>query len=113
MIMTDERVQKLTNYLSNDPDRMLKLFDMEPEKAVAQINADGYDFTVDELKEFAEAMVMVSEKTEGELDVDVLENVSGGVLTVGTVSCVCAIVRVCGPYAWKAGQWIGKKIVGR
>ncbi len=113
MMMNDERVQKLTDYLSSDTERMLKLFDLEAEEAVAQINAEGYDFTVEELKSFAEAMESVSNKNEGELDADDLENVAGGVLTCATVSCVCAIVSLCGPYAWKAGQWLGKKIVGR
>ena len=111
--MNDERVQKLTDYLISDKERMLKLFELDAEEAVAQINAEGYDFTVEELKAFAEAIESMSKKNEGELDVDDLENVAGGVLTCATVTCVCAIVKLCGPYAWKAGQWLGKKIVGR
>lgn len=116
-MMTEERAQKLAEVLSSDSDQLEKLFDMDVNETVAQINAGGYDFTADELKEFAEAMVTVSEKTKGngngELDAEELDNVAGGFLTVGTVSCVCSIVSLCGPYAWKAGQWIGKKIVGR
>lgn len=115
--MTEERVQKLTDVLSSNPDQLEKLFDMDVNEAVNKINAEGYDFTVDELKEFAEAMVTVSEKTKnnanGELDDETLDNVTGGFLTVRTVTCVCSIVKLCGPYAWKAGQWIGSKIVGR
>lgn len=111
MKMTEERVQNLTNYLSVDPDRMMKLFELTAEDAVAQINSDGYDFTADELKEFAEAVITVSQQDE--LDVDALDNVSGGfaiTLTVGTVSCVCSIVRLCGPYVAKFGYWAGTKI---
>lgn len=116
-MLTDERVQKLTDYLSSDPERMEKLFETDVETAQKKINADGYDFTVEELKEFAEAVVTVNEKTKneqnGELDAEALDDVSGGVLTVGTVSCVCALVKLGAPYAWKAGTWLGQKIVGR
>lgn len=111
-MLTDEKVQKLTDFLSSDPERMEKLFEMDVEKAQAQINAEGYDFTVDELKEFAQAVVNVAKKNNGELDAESLDNVSGGVLTVATVSCVCAIVKLGAPYAWKAGTWLGQKIMG-
>ena len=77
--MTEERAKALTEYLSKDADRTEQLFDMNIEDAVKEINADGYDFTAEELSEFADAMVKISDKKDsGELSDEELEDVSGG-----------------------------------
>lgn len=47
-----------------------------------------------------------------ELNEETLETVDGGVITVATASLAFTIVKIGAPYAWKAGQWIGKQIVG-
>ncbi len=47
-----------------------------------------------------------------ELSEETLDEVDGGVITVATASLAFTIVKIGAPYAWKAGQWIGKQIVG-
>lgn len=83
-MMNTERAEALTNYLTTDADKAKALLAMEPAEALAEINAAGYDFTMDELNEYASAFKAAF--TEGELDVDALDNVAGGiVLTTGMV----------------------------
>lgn len=82
MILTNEKAEKLANYLNTDPERAKALLEMNVEEALAKINADGNDFTVDELQEFAELMVRTSESKSGELDANELESVAGGVIHI-------------------------------
>ena len=113
MAMTIERAEKLAAYLKADPAKTKELLELPVEEALAKINADGNDFTVEELKEFDEAMVNAEENKDGELDASALEGVSGGAISIATATPAFGIVKWGAPYAWKAGQWIGKKIVGR
>jgi len=79
MALATERVEKLTKYLLEDESRKA-LLDLSVDEALAKINADGIDFTAEELKEFAEDMQKVAAKSaNGELDEASLEDVSGGV----------------------------------
>lgn len=112
MALTLERTEKIGNYLKSDPDKAKKLLEMNAEDALKLMNADGNDFTVDELREFDALMVATSTESSEELDADALESVAGG-LTVATAALVVSIVKWGAPYAWRAGQWIGKKICGR
>ena len=112
MTITTERVEKLGNYLKADPVRAKALLEMDAETALEKINADGNDFTVDELKAFDELMVNAG-TPNGELDERALETVAGGFISVATASLVVSIVSFGAPYAWKAGQWLGKKICRR
>lgn len=102
--MNDERLLLLTDYLSNDTERMLKLFDLDAEEAVAQINAEGYDFTVEELMDFAKKMDSISNNNDGELDLDTLEGIAGG-------SAKSWIIAKLGHAAWRAGVWVATEIV--
>ena len=113
MAMTIERAEKLAAYLKADPAKTKEFLELPVEEALAKINADGNDFTVEELKEFDEAMVNAEENKDGELDASALEGVSGGAISIATATLAFGIVKWGAPYAWKAGQWIGKKIVGR
>ncbi|MDE6035153.1 MAG: hypothetical protein K2G36_04505 [Ruminococcus sp.] len=77
--MTNERMQELVDFLSSDPDRMTELFQMDAEMACEEINAEGYDFTAEELREFGQAIsTAVVRSNSGELSEDDLEQVSGG-----------------------------------
>lgn len=79
--MTEERMQKLADFLSSNQERMGKILDMSVEDAQKAINSEGYDFTVDELKEFSETMSIMATKNVGsELSEDALDDVSGGVV---------------------------------
>ena len=110
MAITIERAEKLAAYLKADPQRGKELLEMPVEEALEKINADGNDFTVEELQEFDQAMVNAS--NEGELSEDDLDSVVGGI-TIATATLAFSIIKWGAPYAWKAGQWLGKKITGR
>lgn len=97
--MTDNRAEALSKYLTADADRAAKLLSEEPEAALTAINADGYDFTLDELKEFGAAVREVA--SSDELNEENLENVAGGVAGVITIAFV-------GTVCFAVGQRIGK-----
>ena len=80
--MSDERIKKLTEYLLTDVDRANALIKLDVEDATAKINADGYDFTVDEIKEFGLGLqkVAANMSENGELSEEEAENVAGGIL---------------------------------
>ena len=85
MVLTKERAVTLNDFLSVDTERAGKLAALTPSEAVAQINAHGHDFTVAELMEYGEAVNVLN--THGELELDALEDVAGGSITI-----VCAVV---------------------
>lgn len=87
MALTNERAEALAGYLKEDIDRAKRLVDLTAEEAVAEINKDGNDFTVEEIKDFAEQMqsIAASQDAQGELGEDALNNVAGGVVISGAV----------------------------
>lgn len=87
MFLTNERAELLSKYLAEDKDRTLALLGLSPEEAAAKINADGQDFTVDEIREFGEQMQKVAVHSE-ELDASSLDQVSGGIVTEIAGVCV-------------------------
>lgn len=102
MALTVERAEKLAAYLKADESRKA-LLELSAEDAAVKINADGNDFTVDELTEFGEELKKVALQAEsGELDADALDNVSGGSITAGV-----AIALFMGGYT------IGKDVANR
>lgn len=92
MALTNERAEMLANYLTADKDRAEELLKLSPEEALEKINADGNDFTAGEISEFGDELAdMVAKINSGEeLDVDALEQVSGG----GPVGTIVAGVAV-------------------
>lgn len=85
-MLTQERAESLTNFLTADADKAKALLEMEPEAALAEINAAGFDFTVEELNEYCEAFKATVAQGQGELNDSELDNVAGGiVLTAGMV----------------------------
>lgn len=87
MVLSNERAEVLANYLTADTNKAKELLDLPAEDAVKAINADGYDFTADELKDFGEVMQKVSSvaNENGEIDVESLDNVAGGVVISAAV----------------------------
>lgn len=75
----------LANYLTDKKDDGFALLDMEASEAVAKINADGFDFTIEELNEFAE-MVKKAASAGDELDENSLDNVSGGAVVAAAAA---------------------------
>lgn len=80
MALTNERAELLSNYLTADKDRGAELLKLSPEEAMAKINADGYDFTAEEMTEFGKELAdIVAKMSSGEeLDADTLDQVAGG-----------------------------------
>ncbi len=76
MALSPERRKMLADYLTENEERTLELFNAKPETVLAKINADGYDFTAEELTEYLEYVQDVLGADE--LDEDALEDVSGG-----------------------------------
>lgn len=87
-MLTVERAEQLVKYLNEDQERATELMNMPADEAVVKINADGYDFTVEEIVAFGQELqsVMKAANEDGELDADALDNVSGGLVISGTVA---------------------------
>lgn len=87
MILTNERSEKLSAYLMADVEKAKALLDLTPEEAAEKINADGYDFSVDEIMDFGEQLqkVAASRADEGELSEEALSEVAGGVVIAAGV----------------------------
>lgn len=90
-MMTQERAEKLTEFLTADAARARKLFALDANEAVSAINDSGYDFTVDELNEYCAAFKSAFARENGELAEDELEDVAGGVLITMTAGTVLAL----------------------
>ena len=91
-MLTQARADILTGFLEADQDRAEKLASLEPEAAVVQINKSGYDFTVDEVKEYGKVL----KASQGDkLDAEALESVAGGLSVATSIAiaygCVIAI----------------------
>ena len=83
-MLTMERAENLTKYLTADPNKAQELLAKSPEEAVITINAAGYDFTVEELNEYCQAFKAAV--MQDELNAEDLDSVAGGiVLTTGMV----------------------------
>lgn len=102
MALTEARAEMLANYLTADKDRAAKLLGLSPEEALAQMNADGNDFTLEELGDFNEALKAALAE-EGELDADALDDVAGGSAAL-TILGVGFAVKV----AYDVGRTVGK-----
>lgn len=79
MALTNERAEMLANYFNENTEERIELFGIEAANAVEQMNADGCDVTLEEFQEFAEAVEELANSSEGELDENSLDDVSGGV----------------------------------
>lgn len=96
MTITKEKFEMLANYMNEDQERAKALTAVSVEEACKKINADGYDFTVEELHDFAQIAEKASSVKQGEMNEDELDNVSGGILVTTIVAGVwyCAFVSV-------------------
>lgn len=91
MVLTMERAGIITELLNADTERAEKLVSLDPSEAVKQINALGYDFSAEELNEYGEALRTAAARESGELELDALDDVAGGV--IGSIIIgVCALI---------------------
>jgi len=79
-MLTQLRAEKLVDFLLSDENRAAKLFELEAQMAAEQINADGNDFTEDEISEFGKALLKDSHLHNGEFYVNFLDNITRGKL---------------------------------
>ena len=86
MKLTTERTDLLGKYLQEDVNRAKALLNLSPEEATEKINADGYDFSVDEIIEFGENLKAAS--AEGELSEESLNDVAGGLVITTAAAAV-------------------------
>lgn len=102
MALTTERAEAISTYLTDDKERAEILLGLSPEEATARINSAGYDFTVEEIEAFGEQLRAVCAQ-EGELDIDEMEQVSGGIALSTLVGAAFAV-----KVAYDVGRIIGK-----
>ncbi len=105
MMLTDKRAEMLSNYLISDKERAKELLDLSADEAQKRINADGYDFTIEEIKEFGQVIETAAkmQEQEGELDEDSLAEVSGGIV-------VTTALLAAGVTLFAAGLTFGYKV---
>lgn len=101
-MLTQERADILSQFLADDQERAEHLLDLEPDVALNEINGYGYDFKLDELMEYCEALKLAIANEE--LNPDELDNVSGGSATVAV-----GVMIACGVGGFVAGFAVSKK----
>ena len=89
-MLIKERADLLAAYLDADIENAKKLLELSAEDAADKINANGYDFSVEEVAEFGAQLQKAIEATQkGELSEDALNDVAGGFVFEGVmISCV-------------------------
>ena len=79
MVLSTEKAEKFTKYLTDDLERAKKLFALPLSVAVGEIRLDGMDYTEEELKEYVEYIQMALSKEKSEFDESNLDGVFGGI----------------------------------
>ena len=100
MKMDEMRAEQLGKYLASDTEKAKKLLTLSPEEAMEAINAEGYDFTLEEINEYGAKIRRVSALSSDEISEENLEEVAGG---VGVIT-----IAFVGTVAFAVGQRIGK-----
>lgn len=89
-MLTQERANVISQYLEADQERAKELLALEPADAAKKMNADGNDFTVNEIIDYGKALKVAVSKDE--LGAEDLDSVAGGVVTVSVgIMAACAI----------------------
>lgn len=102
--MTNERIQTIAEALASNDELRQTVVAMEATDAAETLNKAGYDFTADELIEFGEFAKELS--ANGELDLEELDSVAGGSITVfAAMGGAAFLVKVC----YDLGKAVGKK----
>lgn len=78
MVLSTEKAEKFTKYLTDDLERAKKLFALPLSVAVSEIKLDGMDYTEEELKEYVEYILIALSKEKSEFDESNLDGVFGG-----------------------------------
>lgn len=111
MMLTDERGKKLMEYFEADPARAQELLDLPVDEALAKINAEGHDFTQEELEAF-DALLCAEPEATGELDAEALDDVAGGwgsFFRFATPQLTFSVARWRSPFSFRPGRWGGRR----
>lgn len=98
--MNVERANAIAIAIGTDEAKIEALLDLSPEEAAAKLNAEGGDFSAQELVDFAEFLKETMPK-EGEIAEGELDQVAGG-LAAELVFCGGVLL---GMYLNKKGKW--------
>jgi hypothetical protein len=103
MVLTKEKAEILSGVLSSDTARGATLLTLEPSEALTQINALGNDFTLDEINEYGSVLRAVGQG--GELSVDALDEVAGGVIATVVLTAIVAASSLISYNISKNAPW--------
>lgn len=73
-----ERAEILTAYFTTDKERARKIFALPLKKAREIINADGFNFTEEELKTYVDYILSLFSEGSDELAESEMKDISGG-----------------------------------
>jgi len=79
-MIAQEKADIISEILNSDQERARRLLMLEPSIAVEEINALGYSFTLDEIKEYG-ALLKNAQRNQlqgEEINLDVLYEIAGG-----------------------------------
>jgi len=77
MVLTHERAYTLTKVMNADKERAKAFLNLNAEDATVQINSLGYDFKIEEIREYGNA---ISCYMGGHIRDDILSDISGGMI---------------------------------
>ena len=115
--MTKERYDELVE-VYGAPAKAEELFEAGIDGAVEKLQAEGYDFTREEIFEFYQALdkenEAAAENKEGELGEEALENVAGGLLGAALVAIGISYMAYTGKHGYLSNPgvyppWSSKK----
>jgi predicted ribosomally synthesized peptide with nif11-like leader len=103
----EERLLQLKDKVEADQSLGEKLFALEtPEEVQSFLQAEGLEFTIDEIMTLREALVKALEKKEnGELSDEDLEEVAGGLLGLRVLGILMLIGLAIGTDRSTNGNW--------
>lgn len=103
MTISSERAENLTKYFTDDKDRARNIFSLPLSDACRIINSDGFDYTEEELRDYAEYIRRSFAGCDKEIGVIELDDVSGGVATemvLASISSLLSSIEGC------KGGWV-------
>lgn len=105
-MLTNERAEQIAKYLTDDTVRGRVLLDLSAEEAMARINADGNDFTLEEIREFGKQLQLIADANnrEGELSAEELDDIAGGAFITLTAAGMATVFATCCAAGWAMAE---------
>lgn len=92
MVLSIEKAEKFTKYLTDDLERAKKLFSLPLSVVVSEIRLDGMEYTEEELKEYVEYILIALSKEKAEIDESNLDGAFGGICAKINLSAFAKIM---------------------